>query len=103
VVLMATEFGRTAQVNGTNGTDHGTATATLLAGGAVAGGKVLGQWPGLGETQLYQDRDLMPTTDLRTVIKTVLYEHLRVPKDRLDAFVFPNSSDARLMKGVVAA
>jgi uncharacterized protein (DUF1501 family) len=103
VVLMATEFGRTARVNGTNGTDHGTGTSALLAGGAVAGGKVLGQWPGLAETQLYQDRDLMPTTDLRAVTKTLLYEHLRVPKDRLDNFVFPNSSDARVMKGVVAA
>ena len=100
VVLMATEFGRTAHANGTNGTDHGTGTATLLAGGAVAGGKVLGEWPGLAETQLYQGRDLMPTTDLRAVIKTVLYEHLRVPRDRLENAVFPNSGDARLVKGV---
>ena len=100
VVLMATEFGRTAHVNGTNGTDHGTATAALLAGGAVAGGKVLGEWPGLSETQLYQSRDLMPTTDLRAVIKTVLYEHLGVSRDRLDGFVFPNSSDARVLKGI---
>jgi uncharacterized protein (DUF1501 family) len=103
IVLMATEFGRTAHANGTNGTDHGTGTATLLAGGGVAGGKVLGKWPGLTETQLYQGRDLMPTTDLRAVIKTVLYEHLRVPKDRLDGAVFPNSGDARVMKGVVAS
>jgi len=103
VVLMATEFGRTAHVNGTNGTDHGTGTATLLAGGAVAGGKVLGKWPALAEGQLYQSRDLMPTTDLRGVLKTVLHEHMRVPKDRLDGFVFPNSSDAPVIKGVVAA
>jgi len=100
VVLMATEFGRTAHANGTNGTDHGTATATLLAGGGVAGGKVLGEWPGLSETQLYQGRDLMPTTDLRSVMKTVLYEHLRVPRDRLENAVFPNSGDARLLTGV---
>jgi len=102
VVMMATEFGRTAHINGTNGTDHGTGTVTLLAGGAVAGGKVLGQWPGLGEGQLYQSRDLMPTTDLRSVMKTVLYEHLRLPADKLDSFVFPNSGDARVMKGIVA-
>jgi len=100
VVLMATEFGRTAHANGTNGTDHGTATAALLAGGGVAGGKVLGGWPGLGETQLYQGRDLMPTTDLRAVMKTVLYEHLRVARDRLESAVFPNSGDARLLTGV---
>ena len=103
IVLMATEFGRTAHANGTNGTDHGTGTAALLAGGGVAGGKVMGPWPGLGETQLYQGRDLMPTTDLRAVIKTVLYEHLRVPRDRLENAVFPNSGDARMMKGVTAA
>jgi uncharacterized protein (DUF1501 family) len=101
VVLMATEFGRTAHVNGTNGTDHGTGTAALLAGGAVAGGKVLGQWPGLADGQLYQSRDLMPTTDLRAVMKTVLYAHLGVSRDRLDGVVFPNSSDARVMKGVI--
>jgi uncharacterized protein (DUF1501 family) len=102
IVLMATEFGRTAHVNGTNGTDHGTGTATLLAGGAVAGGKVLAEWPGLIETQLYQSRDLQPTIDLRAVIKTVLYAHLGVPHDRLDGFVFPNSGDARMLKGVIA-
>jgi len=100
VVLMATEFGRTVHTNGTNGTDHGTGTVTLLAGGGVAGGKVLGEWPGLSETQLYQSRDLMPTTDLRAVMKTVLYEHLRVSRDRLENAVFPNSGDARLLKGI---
>jgi uncharacterized protein (DUF1501 family) len=100
VVLMATEFGRTAHANGTNGTDHGTGTVSLLAGGAVSGGKVMGQWPGLSETQLYQSRDLMPTTDLRAVMKTVLYEHLRVPRDRLENAVFPNSGDARFINGV---
>jgi uncharacterized protein (DUF1501 family) len=103
IVMMATEFGRTAHANGTNGTDHGTGTVTLLAGGGVAGGKVLGGWPGLAETQLYQSRDLMPTTDLRAVIKTVLYEHMRVPRDRLESAVFPNSLDARLMKGVTTS
>ena len=103
VVLMATEFGRTAHANGTGGTDHGTGTATLLAGGGVSGGKVLGQWPGLAETQLYQARDLMPTTDLRAVIKTVLYEHLRVPRDRLESSVFPNSGDARPIAGITAS
>ena len=101
VVVMATEFGRTAHANGTGGTDHGTATAALLAGGAVQGGKIGGTWPGLADGKLYQGRDLMPTTDLRSVLKTVLAEHLRVPRDSLDHAVFPNSSDAGLMRGVV--
>ncbi len=100
---MATEFGRTAHANGTNGTDHGTGTVTILAGGAVSGGKVAGQWPGLADGQLYQSRDLMPTTDLRAVMKTVLYEHLRVPRDRLEKAVFPNSSDARVIAGITAS
>ena len=103
VVVMATEFGRTAHANGTGGTDHGTGTATLLAGGGVAGGKVLGHWPGLAETNLYQGRDLTPTTDLRAVFKTVLREHLRVPQDRLESVVFPNSSDAKPIAGITAA
>ncbi len=100
VVLMATEFGRTAHANGTGGTDHGTGTVTLLAGGGVSGGKVLGKWPGLADGQLYQGRDLMPTTDLRAVVKTVLREHLRIPQDRLENVVFPNSSDARKITGI---
>jgi uncharacterized protein (DUF1501 family) len=103
IVVMATEFGRTAHVNGTGGTDHGTGTATLLAGGSVSGGKVLGTWPGLAEGKLYQGRDLMPTTDLRAVLKTVLREHLRVAPDRLERVVFPNSGDARPIAGVTAS
>ncbi len=103
IVVMATEFGRTAHVNGTGGTDHGTATAALLAGGAVSGGKVLGKWPGLSEGRLYQGRDLMPTTDLRAVLKTVLREHLRIPQDRLETIVFPNSGDARPIAGITAS
>ncbi|MDB5395979.1 MAG: hypothetical protein JWM91_3485 [Rhodospirillales bacterium] len=103
IVLMATEFGRTAYANGTGGTDHGTGTATLLAGGSVSGGKVLGSWPSLADGKLYQGRDLMPTTDLRAVIKTVLREHLRVPQDRLEASIFPNSSDARPIAGITAS
>src|SRR5712691_6252447 len=79
VVLLATEFGRTAATNGTRGTDHGTATAAFLLGGAVQGGRVLADWPGLSSRSLYQGRDLKPTTDLRSVLKGVLSEHLRVP------------------------
>jgi len=102
IVLMATEFGRTAHANGTGGTDHGTATAALLAGGAVSGGKVLGNWPGLAEGNLYQGRDLMPTTDLRAVMKTVLREHLGLPWGKLDTVVFPSSSDAKPIAGITS-
>ncbi len=91
VVLVATEFGRTVKTNGTRGTDHGTGTAAFLLGGAVRGGRVLGQWPGLKTSQLYQGRDLMPTTDLRSLIKSVLRDHLQVPQKQLDAQVFPDS------------
>ncbi len=91
VVLVATEFGRTAAVNGTRGTDHGTGAAAFLLGGAVRGGRVIGQWPGLKSSQLYQGRDLMPTTDLRSVMKSVLRDHLQVPQKLLDAQVFPDS------------
>ena len=69
VVILVTEFGRTARINGTDGTDHGTATVALLAGGALKGGRVIADWPGLKTANLYENRDLKPTTDLRAVLK----------------------------------
>ena len=77
VVALATEFGRTAHINGTDGTDHGTATVALLVGGALKGGRVIADWPGLKSADLYENRDLKPTTDLRAVLKGVLKDHLR--------------------------
>ncbi len=71
-----TEFGRTARVNGTKGTDHGTGTVAFVLGGAVAGGQVKATWPGLGSGQLFENRDLAPTTDLRAVAKGILAAHL---------------------------
>jgi uncharacterized protein (DUF1501 family) len=97
VVMTATEFGRTARPNGSNGTDHGTATAVFLGGGAVAGKRVIAQWPGLDGVQLYQNRDLAPTTDYRSVAKAVLQAHLGIPQDALDRVVFPGSSAAKPM------
>ena len=76
-VLLITEFGRTAAINGTRGTDHGTATVAFLLGGAVAGGRVLTRWPGLAQRALYQGRDLAPTLDLRCVLKGLLADQLR--------------------------
>jgi uncharacterized protein (DUF1501 family) len=101
VVLLVTEFGRTAAVNGTRGTDHGTATAALLLGGAVDGGRVIADWPGLAARTLYQGRDLAPTLDLRSVLKGLLQEHLLVPPRELERTVFPDSSAARPLRGLV--
>jgi uncharacterized protein (DUF1501 family) len=100
-VLLVTEFGRTAAINGTRGTDHGTGTMSLLVGGAVAGGRVVADWPGLSGRALYQGRDLMPTLDLRCVLKGVLEEHLAVPARALDTTVFPDSERARALRGLV--
>ena len=100
-VLLLTEFGRTAAVNGTRGTDHGTATAGFLLGGAVAGGRVIADWPGLTARALYQGRDLAPTLDVRSVLKGVLAEHLAVPPRALEQQVFPESSAASPLRGLM--
>jgi uncharacterized protein (DUF1501 family) len=91
VVAVVTEFGRTVHVNGTRGTDHGTATAALLIGGAVRGGHVLADWPGLRERDLFEGRDLMPTMDSRSIFKGILADHLKVPGSVLESSVFPDS------------
>ena len=100
-VLLATEFGRTVAENGTRGTDHGTATAAYLVGGAVRGGRVVADWPGLSPQKLYQDRDLRPTLDLRAVMKGLLAEHLDVPERALESSVFPDSAAASPLKGLL--
>jgi uncharacterized protein (DUF1501 family) len=102
VVAVITEFGRTAKINGTDGTDHGTATVALLAGGALKGGRVIADWPGLKVQQLHDRRDLRPTTDLRAVLKGVLKDHLRVGEQALAANVFPDSADVKPMAGLLA-
>jgi uncharacterized protein (DUF1501 family) len=103
VVVAITEFGRTAQVNGTVGTDHGTGTVAFLAGGAVAGGRVIADWPGLKPAQLFEARDLAPTTDLRAVLKGVLADHLGLSPAVLGSSVFPGTASVRPMKGLIAA
>jgi uncharacterized protein (DUF1501 family) len=102
VVALATEFGRTARINGTAGTDHGTATVALLVGGALKGGRVIADWPGLKATDLYQGRDLKPTTDLRAVLKGVLKDHLRADEHALAQNVFPGSDGIKPMTGLLA-
>jgi len=102
VVVIVTEFGRTAKINGTDGTDHGTGTVAFLAGGALKGGHVIADWPGLKSAQLYEERDLKPTTDLRAVLKGLLRDHLRVEENLLASSVFPDSAGAAPIAGLVS-
>src|SRR6185295_7841831 len=92
VVMIATEFGRTAAINGTRGTDHGTGAAAFLLGGAVNGGRVVADWPGLSPINLHEGRDLRPTRDLRAVLKGILRDHLGAAPRALEAEVFPAST-----------
>jgi len=100
MVVVMTEFGRTAAMNGTKGTDHGTATVAFVLGGNVAGGKVRATWPGLGGSQLFENRDLAPTMDIRAVAKGALAAHLGLGDAAL-ARVFPGSKDAAPLSGLV--
>jgi uncharacterized protein (DUF1501 family) len=102
VVAVVTEFGRTARINGTEGTDHGTATVALLAGGALKGGRVVADWPGVSETNLYEGRDLRPTIDLRAVMKGILKDHLRADERALAKDVFPGSQTVKPFAGLIA-
>ena len=100
VVLVMTEFGRTAKMNGTGGTDHGTGTVSLVIGGAVAGGRVAGTWPGVGPGKLLDNRDLAPTTDLRAITKAILAQHLGLDRRALGQ-IFPGSEAVEPMGGVI--
>lgn len=91
--MVVTEFGRTAAANGTRGTDHGTAGCAFVAGGAIEGGRIVSDWPGLGERDLYQGRDLMPTLDLRALFKGVLSRQYAVSANALENRVFPGSQN----------
>jgi len=95
VVVVATEFGREVAANGTGGADHGTGGAAFVLGGAVRGGRVLADWPGLAKKDRYEGRDLRITTDLRAVLRPVLMDHLRVPRAALDGLVLPGSATVR--------
>jgi uncharacterized protein (DUF1501 family) len=92
IVAVVTEFGRTARMNGAAGTDHGTGTVAFLLGGAVKGGRVISDWPGLRDIDLFEKRDLRATTDLRAVLKGILADHLRIERNQLDHDVFPGSA-----------
>ena len=101
-VLVMTEFGRTVRVNGTGGTDHGTGTAAFLAGGAVAGGRVRADWPGLGDGRLFEARDLQPTMDLRALAKGLLGGHLGLGQAAVMQ-AFPGSDRVEAATGLLRA
>ena len=102
VVVIVTEFGRTARLNGTGGTDHGTGTTAFMIGGGVKGRRVVADWPGLRAADLYEGRDLRPTTDIRSVFKGVLADLFGVGDDRLGTIVFPGSQTVPTLRGLCA-
>ena len=95
VIVVATEFGRQVAINGTLGTDHGSGGAAFVLGGAVRGGRVIADWPGLAARDRFEGRDLLTTTDLRGVLKGVLADHLQVASRALNTDVFPGSEAVR--------
>ncbi|MBZ9683098.1 MULTISPECIES: DUF1501 domain-containing protein [unclassified Mesorhizobium] len=101
-IVTITEFGRTARINGTVGTDHGTGTVVLLAGGAIKGGRVIADWPGLKPAQLYQQRDLAPTSDVRAVLKGLLADQFGLSASVLGEKVFPDSGAVKPMINLIA-
>jgi uncharacterized protein (DUF1501 family) len=101
IVAVVTEFGRTVAVNGTRGTDHGTGSAAIIVGGAVNGGRVIADWPGLGKSDLYDGRDLQPTTDMRGLFKGILADHFDLPDNLLNTEVFPDSTAAPVVKDLI--
>lgn len=101
VVVAVTEFGRTARVNGTGGTDHGTASTGLILGGALKPGGIVGDWPGLAQSALFENRDTAPTLDMRALFKGVLTDHMGVDRALLETKVFPDSKTAKPVTGLV--
>lgn len=100
-ILAVTEFGRTAAANGNRGTDHGTAGCAFLMGGAVKGGQIIADWPGLSKDRLHEARDLRPTRDLRSLFKGVLSDHLGLSLAQINAVIYPNSGIAPKMNGLI--
>jgi uncharacterized protein (DUF1501 family) len=99
-VLIVTEFGRTVAINGSRGTDHGTAGAAFVAGGAVRGGRVITDWPGLSDRALHEGRDLRPTLDLRALLKAALVAQLGLAEAPLETKIFPESRNVRALEGL---
>ena len=101
VVLVATEFGRTARINGTKGTDHGTGSTALVLGGGLKRGGIIGDWPTLAPARLFENRATWPALDIRALFKGVLAEQLGVDRRSLDTVVFPGSAGLEPLRGIV--
>lgn len=101
VVVVATEFGRTARVNGTGGTDHGTGSTALVLGGSLKPGGIIGDWPTLRADALFESRDTRPSLDMRALFKGVLADHMGLDRTALDTVVFPDSAAVRPVAGLV--
>ena len=103
MVLVATEFGRTARANGTGGTDHGTGSMAMLLGGAVAGGRVIADWPGLAPAVLYEGRDLKPTMDLDALVAGAMAQHFGLDPARSAGLLFPETRPTPTNQRLVVA
>ena len=101
VVLVASEFGRTVAENGAGGTDHGTGGLAMLLGGAVRGGRILGDWPGLSDRALYEGRDLAAVNACEALFKSVLIGHMGLSPELAESVVFPGSAGIRPMEGLL--
>jgi uncharacterized protein (DUF1501 family) len=101
-VLIVTEFGRTVSINGSRGTDHGTGGVAFVVGGAVRGGRVIADWPGLSDRALHEGRDLRPTLDLRALFKAALAAQLGLGEAALETKVFPDSRGVKPLPGLFA-
>jgi uncharacterized protein (DUF1501 family) len=102
-VAIVTEFGRTARANGSEGTDHGTATVAFLVGGAVSGGRVIANWPGLAAAKLHENRDLAPTLDLRRILAGVMREHVGLRAGEVAGSIFPGLDPGGVLRDLVRA
>ncbi len=100
-LVAVSEFGRTVRINGSQGTDHGTGGLAILAGGAIKGGRIYGDWPTLKSAALFENRDLMPTTDSRSVFKGLLRDQLGWAANDLDSAIFHESASAKAMSGLI--
>jgi uncharacterized protein (DUF1501 family) len=103
VVLVATEFGRTVAANGTGGTDHGTAAAAMLVGGAVRGGRIVADWPGLSAADLHEGRDLRPTLALDRLMAAACAETFRLDPERTLRTLFPEAARGQSPQGLLRA
>jgi uncharacterized protein (DUF1501 family) len=100
-ILVATEFGRTASANGTGGTDHGTGSVAMIFGGDVNGGRVIADWPGLNQSNLYEGRDLKPTLNLDTLIASITSAIYGLAPDQISKVIFPNTNIGKPMEGLI--